>query len=351
MYDLKQFKEIFDPILNKLVDRKIEEFQKNTKDSFVKDFVIYSKNLITGGGKRIRPYITYLTYKSFGGKSEKEIMNILISLELFHNFCLIHDDVMDKGKARHGQTTIHEFVLEKLKHEKRIGDLEHIANSQAILIGDVIYSWVIELFFENKNLENLEIAKQYFYKMVDEVIMGQIIDINLVSMQNPSYDLIEEKTRLKTSRYSFVRPMQIGAILANPNYGQDDLFETLGTKLGIAFQIQDDLLDIMGRQNNLQKTPLLDITQHQHTFFTYFVLNKGTKDQKQYLNEVFGKKVFINEDKIRNLFIDSGALDQGKKIIDQNFNEAKKLVENSLIEDKYKEKMLELIELMQQRQS
>ncbi len=351
MHDLKQFKEIFDPILNSFVDKKTEEFQQNTKDVFIKDFVLYSKNLITGGGKRIRPYITYLTYKSFGGKSEKEIMNILVSLELFHNFCLIHDDVMDKGKTRHGQTTIHEFVLEKLKKEKRIGDLEHIANSQAILIGDVIYSWLTDLFFENKNLKNLEITKQYFYKMIDEVIMGQIIDINLISIQNPSYDLIEEKTRLKTSRYSFVRPMQIGAILANPDYGKDDLFENLGTKLGMAFQMQDDLLDIIGNPKDIQKTPLLDIVQHQHTFFTNFVLSKGTNDQRTYLNKVFGKNIMGKEDEIRNMFLESGAIDAGKKIIDQNFNEAKKLVENSPLELQYKQRLIELIKLIEDRQN
>ncbi len=351
MHDLKQFKEIFDPILNSFVDKKTEEFQQNTKDVFIKDFVLYSKNLITGGGKRIRPYITYLTYKSFRGNNEKEIMNILVSLELFHNFCLIHDDVMDKGKTRHGQKTIHEFVFEKLKKEKRIGDLEHIANSQAILIGDVIYSWLTDLFFENKNLKNLEITKQYFYKMIDEVIMGQIIDVDLVGRDNPSLDLIEEKTRLKTSRYSFVRPMQIGAVLANPNYGQDDLFEALGTYLGMAFQIQDDLLDIVGNQDKTQKTPLLDIAQHQHTFFTNYVIQNGTKNQKEFLSEVFGKNIMGKEDEIRNMFLESGAIDAGKKIIDQNFNEAKKMIGNSLIEIKYKEKMLELIELIQQRQS
>lgn len=351
MYDLKQFKEIFDPILNNFVDKKIEEFQKNTKDPFVKDFVLYSKNLITGGGKRIRPYITYLSYKSFGGKNEKEIMNILVSLELFHNFCLIHDDVIDKGKTRHGQKTIHEFVHEKLLKDKRIGNLEHIANSQAILIGDVIYSWLTELFFENKNLKNLGIAKKCFYKMIDEVTMGQIIDVDLVGRDNPSLDLIEEKTRLKTSRYSFVRPMQIGAILVNPNYGQDDFFEILGTKLGIAFQMQDDLLDIIGNQNKIQKTPLLDIAQHQHTFFTNYVLQNGNQHQKKYLNEVFGKEILGKEDRIRKIFIESGAIDQGKKIIDQNFNEAEKLIQNSSLQEEFKQKFLELILLIKERQS
>lgn len=351
MHDLKQFKEIFDPILNSFVNKKIEGFQKNTKDVFIKDFVLYSKNLITGGGKRIRPYIAYLAYKSFGGTNEKEIMNILVSMELFHNYCLIHDDIIDKGKTRHGQTTIHTYALEKLKEDKRVGDLGHIADSIAILIGDAIYSWLIELFFENNNLKNLDIAKKYFYKMTDEVLMGQIIDADLAGRENPSLLLIEEKTRLKTSRYSFVRPMQIGAVLADPNYGQDDFLDTLGTSLGIAFQMQDDLLDIMGNQNKIQKTPLLDIIQHQHTFFTNFVLQNGNNDQKKFLNEVFGKNITAKEDEIRHMFLESGAIDQGKKIIDQNFNEAEKLVQNSIIEDKYKEKMLELIELLQKRQS
>lgn len=350
MHDLKQFKEIFDPILNSFVNKKIEGFQKNTKDVFIKDFVLYSKNLITGGGKRIRPYITYLAYKSFGGNNEKEIMNILVSMELFHNYCLIHDDVIDKGKTRHGQTTIHTYALEKLKEDKRVGDLGHIADSIAILIGDAIYSWLIELFFENNNLKNLDIAKKYFYKMTDEVLMGQIIDADLAGRENPSLLLIEEKTRLKTSRYSFVRPMQIGAVLADPNYGQDDFLDTLGTSLGIAFQMQDDLLDIMGNQNKIQKTPLLDIAQHQHTFFTNYVFQNGTKTQKEYLNTIFGKRVKNNEDKIRKIFEDSGAINQGKKIIDENFNKAKKLVENSTLKTEYKEKILELINLLQQRQ-
>ena len=351
MHDLKQFKEIFDPTLNSFVNKKNEGFQKNTKDVFIKDFVLYSKNLITGGGKRIRPYITYLAYKSFGGTNEKEIMNILVSMELFHNFCLIHDDIIDKGKTRHGQTTIHTYVLERLKEDKRVGDLGHIADSIAILIGDAIYSWLIELFFENNNLKNLDIAKKYFYKMTDEVLMGQIIDADLAGRENPSLLLIEEKTRLKTSRYSFVRPMQIGAVLANPNYGQDDFFETLGTHLGIAFQMQDDLLDIIGTQNKTQKTPLSDIAQHQHTFFTNFVLQNGTIDQRNYFNMIFGKNIMGKEDEIRKIFIDSGAIDQGKKIIDQNFDEARKLIQNSSLQEECKQKFIEIITLIERRQN
>lgn len=354
MYNLKEFKNVFDPLLNEYIDKKIEEFLKTTQDPFIKDFISYSKKLITGGGKRIRPYIAYLAYNSFGGKDEDKAIKLFISLELFHNFCLIHDDIIDKSTTRHGQKTIHTYVLEKLKESKRTGNLEHIGNSQAILVGDLLFSWATELFAKNEdfNIDNLTKAKKYFYKMVDEVILGQIIDVDLSTRENPNWDLIEEKTRLKTSRYSFVRPMQIGAIVANINYDMDDFFENLGTKLGIAFQIQDDLLDIIGNPKEIRKTPLIDIVEHQHTFFTNFIFRNGSKYQKEYFNEIFGKEIpKEKENKIRNLFIESGAIDAGRKIIKENLGEAKKLIENSKLKNEYKQKFLELIVLIEERQS
>lgn len=354
MYTLKEFKNIFDSLLNDFVDKKMDEFLKNSKDNFVKDIGTYSKNLITGGGKRIRPYLAFLSYKSFGGKQDDKAINFFISLELFHNFLLIHDDVMDKSQTRHGQKTIHTYVLEKLNQNNRVGDLKHIADSQAILIGDLLFSWSMEFFTSDTNfdLENLTMAKKYFYKTVDEVILGQIIDVDLSTRDNTNWDLIKEKTRLKTSRYSFVRPMQIGAILANANYGMDDFFENLGTKIGVAFQIQDDLLDIIGDPKAIRKTPLIDIAEHQHTFFTNYVLNNGTKYQKEYFEEVFGKVVTKEKyEQIRNLFIESGSIDAGKKLIEENFTQAKKLIENSILEEKYKQKFLELLALIAQRQN
>lgn len=351
MHSLKEFKETFDPVLNDFIDKKIDEFLKKTNDPFIKDFISYSKNLIKGGGKRIRPYMAYLGYKSFGGKNEKEIMNILLSLELFHNFCLIHDDVMDRGETRHGQKTIHEFVLEKLKKEKRTGDLNLTSISQAILIGDIIYAWLTDLFFENQSLKNLDLAKKYFYKMADEVIMGQIIDVDLVGRNNPSLDLIEEKTRLKTSRYTFVRPLQIGAILGNANHNQDDFLETLGTNLGMGFQMKDDLLDIIGNQDKIQKTPLLDIAQHQHTFFTNYVQQHADQNQKKIFDDVFGGRIEGNENKIRSLFADVGATDAGEKIIYQYFETSKKLITASDLDSEYKEIFMNLILLLQQRKN
>ncbi len=188
--------------------------------------------------------------------------------------------------------------------------------------------------------------------MVDEVILGQMLDVDVTTKNEVSEKTIEEKTRLKTSRYSCVRPMQIGGSLANPNYSLEDFCENLGTRVGIAFQIQDDLLDIVGDEEKTHKSVLNDIAERQHTFFTNYVFTKGSNKQREYLKSVFGKKVTDeNKDEIRSLFIDSGAIDAGKNIISDNLNKAKEIIKNSSLEGLYKESFLELIQVLEQRQS
>ncbi|OGH03060.1 MAG: hypothetical protein A2798_01360 [Candidatus Levybacteria bacterium RIFCSPHIGHO2_01_FULL_37_17] len=348
---MEEFKEVFNPVLNEFVDKKTAEFIKHTTDLFIKDFVTYSKNLITGGGKRIRPYLAYLSYKTFGGGNEDEEMDVFVALELFHNFLLIHDDIIDKSIVRRGQKTIHEYVLEKLSKDDRIGDLKHIANSQAIVIGDLIFSWVLELLIKSKN-KSLSYLFNYFFKNVDEVIIGQIIDGDTSTRKRAGLKLIEEKTTLKTAYYSFIRPLQIGAVLANPNYGMEKLFEDFGTKLGIAFQIQDDLLDIIGKPDEIKKTPLLDIEEHRYTFFTNYLQENGTNEQQEYFNSVFGKKLTEpNQKLLRATFEKSGAITYGKKLINENFNKAKDIIRNSNLENDYKQNFIELVVLIEHRQS
>lgn len=354
MYSLKEFKDIFDPILNEFIDNKLQDFSTKTTDSFIKDFVSYSEKLISHGGKRLRPYIAYLMYKSLGGQNDKEAIKLFVSLEIFHNFCLIHDDIMDKSNTRHGVKTIHEYVTEKLIADKRKGDAVHIGNSQAILIGDLLFSWSIEAFNRNSNFnnENIEKSQDYFYKMIDEVILGQMIDMDLTTRENANENLINEKINLKTARYTFIRPMQIGAFLANPNNKEESFCENLGNKLGLAFQMQDDLLDITGDALIIHKNILRDISDRQQTFFTNYVNTFGSKDQKEKLNKIFGQEVNEkSQNEIQDIFYSSGAIEKGKKYIANAINESKKIVEDGNINRAYKKYFLDLIELIEKRQS
>lgn len=353
MYNLKEFKEIFDPILNNFIDERVDRFLSKTSDPFIKNFILHSKKLITNGGKRIRPYIAYLAYKSFGGENDKEVLNIVRSLEIFHNFCLVHDDIMDKSSKRHGVQTVHSYVSEKLQEDGRIGDISHVGNSQAILAGDLLLSWSMEIWNEiNFEKEKIDKSKKYFYEMIDEVCLGQIIDIDLTTRSFANYSLIEEKMKLKTASYSFIRPLQIGSSLAGINSEIENFCEQLGSLMGLAFQIQDDLLDIIGNPDETRKNPLLDIEEHQHTFFTNYIFTKGTTKQKSHLSEIFGKKIDLGKkDEIQNLFKSSGAIEEGKKIIEENLEKAGSVVLSFNMNEEYKKYFLGLIQIIKDRQN
>lgn len=244
MNDLKEFKKVFDPILKQYLDKKIETFSKDVNDPFLLDLVSYPQKLIESGGKRIRPFIAYLMYKALGGKEIEKALELFISLELFHNFALIHDDIMDKDSIRHGVQTVHEYVKEKLQKEGRSGDLNHIGNSQAILLGDILLCWAFSIFDEvNLDKDKLKSAKIFFNKMANDVVLGQIIDIDIPSRKDIPIELINKKDKLKTASYSFIRPMQIGASLIGIDEKTEKFCEDLGLNLGLAFQMQDDLLD------------------------------------------------------------------------------------------------------------
>ncbi len=244
MNDLIEFKKVFDPILKQYLDKKIAVFSENINDAFLLDIVSYPQKLIESGGKRIRPYIAYLMYKALGGKEIEKALELFISLELFHNFALIHDDIMDKSSVRHGVQTVHEYVKEKLQKEGRSGDLNHIGNSHAILLGDILLAWAFSVFDEVRfDEDKLKSAKTFFNKMANDVFLGQIIDVDIPSRKDIPRELTDKKDKLKTASYTFIRPLQIGAALVKIDKNIEKFCEDLGLNLGLAFQMQDDLLD------------------------------------------------------------------------------------------------------------
>ncbi|MBF8249967.1 MAG: hypothetical protein HW400_568 [Candidatus Levybacteria bacterium] len=319
MNDLQLFKQRFDIYLEKYLDRKIKNISKFTNNSSILNYISYLKKNSLSGGKRIRPYLAYLMYKALGEKKEEQTLKFLVSLEIFHTFCLVHDDIMDKSGLRHGIPTAHTYITDMLKQEKRIGDLSHVGNSQAILLGDILLTWSQKIINSDKYFSQ-EIMKQvraYFYEMVDEVSVGQMIDVDMVTRKKVSKELIDEKTKLKTAGYSFTKPLLIGAALSGKNTKEVEKFcKAFGLAIGIAFQTQDDLLDVISSDNKLGKTTSLDKSQNQHTYFTYFP-----------------------------------SLVYGKKIISKNFKQARNLIKNSTFNESGKMKFFDLVDLVQKRTS
>lgn len=305
MNDLIEFKNIFDPILSRYLDQKTEIFLANTDDPFIVGLINHSKKLVENGGKRIRPYIAYLMYKALGGKDDEEIFKLLISLELFHAFALVHDDIMDRGKERHGVKTIQQYVKQILEKETTTQDATHVGNSQAILVGDLLFKWAVQVFDEI-NLENIKLSqvKHYFYKMLDDVCLGQIIDVDLSVREDFPKEMIDKKNRLKSASYTFVRPLQIGMALVKNDAEMEKFCKDLGLELGLAFQMQDDLMDFSE-----------DIAENQKNFSA-------------------GKTI-----------------EDIKKDIETHLQTAEQMIEKSEIEKKGKEEFIELINTLRNRKN
>lgn len=335
--EINNFKAEFDEKLEKLIEEKIQKFGDNFYNPEIKKILTQFKKIALGGGKRFRPFATQIIYKNLGGKDN--IDHILLAIELLHIFALIHDDIMDEGKVRHGQKTIHQLLFEQTNNK-------NYANSQAILVGDLVFQWAKEVFDKAKDIKYFSKAKKQFDILINEVIFGQMLDINLTQKNTVKTQEIIKKTEFKTARYTFANPILIGAILAGENEKNLEKLQDFGVNLGIAFQLQDDFLDInLTKQSG--KNSMQDIQTGQKNLLSQYILTeKNGKFYKEF-NSYFGKEIQIKKqkEKILEILNKSGAIDFNQKNIENYLNKA----QNSILDldknlQKTCEKILKIVE-------
>lgn len=345
--ELKEFKKIIDTEINNFLSTKIASLPQTDKNISENSSQL---SKILSEGKRIRPYLSFLSYTANGGSNDKNAIKLFTFLEIFHAFCLVHDDIMDQAEKRHETETIHKFS-ENLLSKNEFVNPSRYGESVAILMGDLLFAWSYEILNSNENFDpdSINRIRNIFSEMINEVFLGQLIDINLPTLSKVSDDQIYLKIKLKTAGYSFTKPLLIGAALANIN-ANTKFYEELGNCLGIAFQIQDDLLDLKYDEKVISKSAFNDIYQHQHTLFTNFVFKNGTPEQIKILKNSFGKKLDLNKQKeLREIFIDSGAFEYGEKIISDNLTQAKKVIDESEFSTDYKILFTDLISIINGR--
>ncbi|MEX0597564.1 MAG: polyprenyl synthetase family protein [Candidatus Paceibacterota bacterium] len=350
--DIVKFKTEFQSILVKAIESKFEEYTTYTQDTEILEIINYAKSII-GGGKCIRPYMAYTLYETLGSGDKDTIMDLLVSLEIFHAFALIHDDVIDEGKIRHKVDTMHTFVSKSIKENHRIfANRGHYGHSQAILVGDLLFSWSISRFHQFNHLPYYSEACKVFCTMIDEVAIGQMIDVNVMTRDEISSKLIETKMRLKTAGYTFVRPMQIGVALAGKEKELTKFCSDFGIALGLAFQTQDDILDIIADPKIIKKSILSEIREHQHTFLTQYVLENASDEDILELEKYWGNPEINDnaQDDIINLFKRTGALSYARGKIKEYLDQAKQIIiEESEITDKTRLALNQLIKYIEDR--
>lgn len=217
------------------------------------------------GGKRIRPYLTMVAY----GQVDEKIVPVAAAQELVHIAMLIHDDVIDEDDVRRGQKNINGTYKEEYNDYLDPPRASHFASSIGILAGDALLS---EAYFAIADCEFDATIKQKIlmrlHTSVYEVIGGELIDVE-AGFVPVSIDP-ELIYRYKTSSYSFVGPLLTGAYCAELDEKNCVALEEFGVALGIAYQIQDDLLGVFGSQEEIGKTPLIDLREGKHTLLAAY---------------------------------------------------------------------------------
>ena len=202
---------------------------------------------LAAGGKRVRPQLAMIASQLFGGKDE-EILPAALALEVFHNFTLLHDDVMDKADVRRGRPTVHVKWNE----------------NTAILSGDQMLIEAYKLL-AGVPADKLPRVLQLFNKMATEICEGQQYDVDFESQEHVTIEEYLKMIRLKTS-VLLANALQTGAYIAGADeQAQGDLYE-FGINIGLAFQIQDDILDVWGDPKTFGKAVGGDISCNKKTF-------------------------------------------------------------------------------------
>lgn len=221
---------------------------------------------LASGGKRLRPRLVLLAAEMFGGKEEK-VLPAALAIEVFHNFTLLHDDVMDKADIRRGRPTVH----------VRWND------NTAILSGDQM---VIEAYtlLSRVPADRLSETLRLFNKMATEICEGQQYDMEFEGREQVSIEEYMQMIRLKTS-VLLATALQIGAYIAGANAAQQKALYEYGINIGLAFQIQDDILDVYGDPRTFGKAIGGDICCNKKTYMLLTALQCADDETRAELEQ------------------------------------------------------------------
>ncbi len=283
--------------INEILDKEILKYQDN---EFLKNSLEELKRL-SQGGKRVRGFLIKLGQLLFG-KDDDFYIDIAAAIEIFQTAILIHDDIIDEADKRRGMETI---------NAKYSG---HIGISKAICIGDLGF-FISYRIINNSSISNDlkdEIIRVYS-KTLYNTVNGEIIDVELPFKSVEYHKKMDEKIIYdiyvnKTAWYTIIGPILIGAASAGANYDDKQKLIEVGTNLGIAFQIKDDLLGLYSNSNEMGKT-LNDIKEGKQTIIYKYAIDHATDNDLKTIKKYYGNPNVTEEESniIANLFDRLGA--------------------------------------------
>jgi geranylgeranyl diphosphate synthase, type II len=289
--------------------------------------------ILSIGGKRMRPILTLMAAEIFGADYRKGF-NAATAVELFHNFSLIHDDIMDDAPLRRGNQTVHE------KWNVNTG----------ILSGDALLILAYQ-YFENYEPKIFRDLARIFSKTALEVCEGQQLDVDFEQRDDVSIDEYILMIKYKTA-VLVAAALKMGAVVAETSEQNANLIYEFGLNLGIAFQLQDDYLDAFGDPLTFGKQVGGDIIENKKTYLYLKALEMADADEKNQLANLFSIKPVDPKqkiEKVKEYFMSTGAANQTQQLIEAYTLAAFKTLETLEVPDIEKQGLIDFGNLLMKR--
>ena len=267
--------------------------------------------LVRAGGKRLRPAFVWWGHRAAQPEADPEVLKPAGAVELLHTFALIHDDIMDRSETRRGLPAVHTALADHHREVGLDGSPDWFGVGGGILAGDMVFVWA-DMLFEAAEVdhERLGRARGVFAQLRAEVMAGQYLDLRLAGLPQATPEDSERVSLLKSGRYTVTRPLQMGAALGTPTPVVDAALTAYGDAVGVAFQLRDDVLGLLGDPDDTGKGALEDVREGKRTKLVLTAAERATTAQRDVLDRVLGNPEASVEDveAVREVVVDTGAL-------------------------------------------
>ncbi|MFZ1654573.1 MAG: polyprenyl synthetase family protein [Candidatus Moraniibacteriota bacterium] len=326
---LRDFKARLDPKIAAYFDATLAEAKQ--EDELVYQALEHVKTMTLAGGKRLRPAFMYYGYLAAGGDDRERLLDTAVAVELIHTFLLIHDDIIDRDALRHGQPTLHERYRAWGKQYLSLEHPEHFGDSIALIVGDMLFALGNDIIFTSGFPEkHLYAALSRMQRIVSQTVVGQARDIYIEYRGEATSTEILEMYEKKTARYTVEGPLHLGALLAG---GTPELAAELtryALPVGIAFQIQDDILGMYGDETRIGKPIGSDIREGKITLLVSYIFEHADRATKKEVAELLKRGAELTTadvERFRVIVRETGALDEAKNLALRYIHEGKQTLD------------------------
>ncbi len=343
--NLREYKLAFEASFSLLLDEEAAKIPESLQKLFAPAFAQIKK-----GGKRIRAWLVDLASQpDTKNKAPIKPSKLAMAVELLHGFALIHDDLMDGAAIRRGKASVHVSLGKSLNQKENLYDARSEVASQTILLGDFFLSMANELANEKPLNKKQKIAWDTLQK---EVVWGQMLDISLKNNKHATEKEILKKMELKTASYSFIRPLEMGFYAKNEPVKTKSWIYDFGKAVGLGFQLQDDLLDVISDEKINGKVKMGDIIESQATLLLCWFYDLANDADLEILKGILGheKASEAQKMKLEERFVDLGIINKAEKEISAYFNSAEQFL-GQVQNENLKNGLLGLLQQLKNRKS